>query len=147
MSAIWGQFTSAYLFQIAQEKSCDYLLIIYMKKFGDGWLEGTHAYHAIREKLRHPGRALDLKTKDLIGHLWVSLIIDRSECLVCFLFLHLINSFLHCFRKKTAQLLTNQNGEIFSCILLVMVLMWSLKVEQNRWRRANALSFPNLSRW
>jgi len=27
------------------------------------------AYHAIREKLRHPGRALDLKTKDLIGHL------------------------------------------------------------------------------
>ena len=35
--------------------------------------ERTHAYHAIREKLRHelrhPGRALDLKTKDLIGHL------------------------------------------------------------------------------
>ena len=25
--------TSAYLFQIAREKSCDYLLIIYMKKF------------------------------------------------------------------------------------------------------------------
>ena len=38
------------------------------------WLaEKTHVYHAIREKLRHqlrhPGRALDLKTKDLIGHL------------------------------------------------------------------------------
>ena len=30
------KFTSAYLFQIAQEKSCDYLLIIYMKKFRDG---------------------------------------------------------------------------------------------------------------
>ena len=29
-----------------------------------------------------------------------------------------INSFLHCFKKKTALLLTNQNGEIFSCILL-----------------------------
>ena len=30
-------------------------------------------YHAVREKLRHellyPGCALDLKTKDLIGHL------------------------------------------------------------------------------
>ena len=32
-----------------------------------------YAYYTIREKLRHelrhPGRALDLKTKDLIGHL------------------------------------------------------------------------------
>ena len=27
------KFTSAYLFQIAQDKSCDYLLIKYMKKF------------------------------------------------------------------------------------------------------------------
>ena len=27
------KFTSAYLFQIAREKSCDYLFIIYMKKF------------------------------------------------------------------------------------------------------------------
>jgi len=43
------KFTSAYLFQIAQEKSFDYLIIIYMKKFRDGWAEGTHAYHAIRE--------------------------------------------------------------------------------------------------
>ena len=71
----------------------------------------------LRHQLRHPGRVLDLKTKDLIGHLWVSLIIDQSECLVCFLFLHWINSLLHCL-KKTALVLTNQNGEIFSCILL-----------------------------
>ena len=28
--------------------------------------EETHVYDAIRGKLRHPGRALDLKTKDLI---------------------------------------------------------------------------------
>ena len=66
-------FTSAYLFQIAQEKSCDYLLIIYRKKFCNGKTEETHVYHAIREKLRHklrhPARALYLKTKDLIGHL------------------------------------------------------------------------------
>jgi len=44
--------------------------MIQRKQFPAG---GTHAYHAIREKLRHelrnPGRALDLKTKDLIGHL------------------------------------------------------------------------------
>ena len=44
-----------------------------MKKFRDGGAEGTHAYHAIKEKLphelHHPGRMLDLKTKDLIGRL------------------------------------------------------------------------------
>ena len=33
---VFEKFTSAYLFQIAQEKSCNYLLIIYMKKFRDG---------------------------------------------------------------------------------------------------------------
>ena len=71
---VFEKFTSAYLFQIAQEKSCDYLLIIYIKKFEMVKLtEETHVYHAIREKLRHqlrhPGRAVDLKTKDLIGHL------------------------------------------------------------------------------
>ena len=41
-----------------------------MKKFPNGKTEETHVYHAIREKLRHQlrhlGRALDLKTKDLI---------------------------------------------------------------------------------
>ena len=40
---VFEKFTSAYLFQIAQEKSCDYLLIIYMKKFRNGkteeWLD------------------------------------------------------------------------------------------------------------
>ena len=29
---VFEKFTSAYLFQIAREKSCDYLLIIYTKK-------------------------------------------------------------------------------------------------------------------
>ena len=61
----------------------------------------------LRHQLRHPGRALDLKAKDLIGHLWVSLIIDQSECLVCFLFLHWIK----CFKQKNNQTnSTNQNG-------------------------------------
>ena len=44
-----------------------------MKKFRNGKTEEMHVYQAIREKLRHrlrhPGRALDLKTKDFIGHL------------------------------------------------------------------------------
>ena len=70
---VFEKFTSPYLFQIAREKSCDYLLIIYMKKFGVGLAQETHMHHAIREKLRHqlchPGRALDFKAKDLIGHL------------------------------------------------------------------------------
>ena len=65
---------------------------MYMKKIRAGKTEEMHVYHSIREKLRHqlrhPGRALDLKIKDLIGHLSVSLIIDQSECLVCFFFLH-----------------------------------------------------------
>ena len=33
---VFEKFTSAYLFQIAHEKLCDYLLTIYMKKFRDG---------------------------------------------------------------------------------------------------------------
>ena len=47
------KFTSAYLFQIAREKSCDYLLITYMKKLLNSSAEEMHAYHAIREKLCH----------------------------------------------------------------------------------------------
>ena len=40
-----------------------------MKKFRDGYSEEMHKYHKIREKLHHPGCALDLKAKNLIGHL------------------------------------------------------------------------------
>ena len=103
-----------------------------MKKFRE--------YHVIREKLRHelrhPGRALDLKAKDLIGHLLVYLINDQSECLVCYLFLHWINSFFTV-EKKIALLLTNQNAEMFQCILLasepqpqVSRLKWQLQKGQ-----------------
>ena len=118
---VFEKFTSAYLFQISQEKSCDYLLIIYMKKFRAGWAEVKHMYHAIREKLchqlRHPGRVLDLKTKDLIGHLWVSQNIDQSECLVCFLFLHWINSFLHCLKKNCTGLNQSEWRNFFMYII------------------------------
>ena len=63
-----------------------------------------HAYHAIREKLRHPGRALDLKAKDLIGLLWVSFIIDQSEFLVCYLFFALNELSSALFKKNYTAL-------------------------------------------
>ena len=113
------------------------LIIIYMKKVWYAQVEETQAYHAIREKLRHPGCALDLKAKDLIGHLWVSLIIDQSERLVCYLFLHLSTVFnfnflpyfcLSALKKFqifvlfginiTALLSADQHREVFSCIFL-----------------------------
>ena len=50
--------------------------------------------------LRHPGRVLDLKTIDLTGYLWTSLFIDQWECLLYYLFLHSITSFLHCVKEK-----------------------------------------------
>ena len=114
---VFEKFTSAYFFQIAHEKSGDFLLIIHIKKFRDGWAEETHTYHAIRGKLchqlRHKGRTLDLKRKDLLGHLWVSLIIDQSECLLCFLLLHWINSLLHCFPKKNCTALNQSEWRNF----------------------------------
>ena len=58
-------------------------------------------------QLRHPRRALDLKAKDLIGHLWVSLIIEQPEHLVCYLFLHvsiIFNfNFLHLFHLSALK--------------------------------------------
>ena len=47
---VFEKFTSAYLFQIAQEKSCDYILTIYMKKC-------KIAYHNYAEAKRsHQGQ-------------------------------------------------------------------------------------------
>ena len=70
MRVQFGVFEKVLIYsKLHKKKSCDYLLIIYMKKFRDGLAEEMHAYHAIREKLRHPRRALDLKAKDLISHL------------------------------------------------------------------------------
>ena len=70
------------------------------EKIRDGWAEETYAYHAIGKKLRHPGRVLDLKTKDLIGYLWTSLFINQSECLLYYLVLHSTTSFLHCIKEN-----------------------------------------------
>ena len=52
------------------------------EKIQDGKAEEVHANHANREKLhhklRHPGHALDLKTKDLIGSDQTLLLISQS---------------------------------------------------------------------
>jgi len=46
------------------------------------------------------GERLIWKQKILLAVCEISLIIDQSECLVCYLFLHWINSFLHFLKKK-----------------------------------------------
>ena len=53
-----------------------------------------HGYHAITQKL--------------IGHLRLSLIIDQSESLVCYLFLHLITFLQVLCYLEIAFLLANQ---------------------------------------
>ena len=82
---VFEKFTRAYLFQIALE--------LY--------------------KLRHPLRALDLKAKVLIGHLWVSFIIDLLEYLDCYLFLRWVNSFLHCLQKNCTVLSQSESSNFF----------------------------------
>ena len=61
---VFEKFKSAYLFLIAREKSCDYLIIC-MKKFRDGQAEETHAYHAIRGRIQ--GARLIWKQKILLA--------------------------------------------------------------------------------
>ena len=90
---VFEKFISAYLFQIAREKSCDYLLIIYMIKFEMVRQKKTYAYHAIREKLRHKGRGLDLKTKDFIGADQTLLFISQTESRILIFNLHCIIHF------------------------------------------------------
>ena len=62
---------SAYLFQIALEKSCDYLSIIHMKKFEivkqKKRTRITESQKNCVIKFRHSRRMLNLKAKDLIG--------------------------------------------------------------------------------
>ena len=59
-----NKFASAHLFQISREKRCDYLLIIYMKRFEMVKQKKRTRIAQFREKLHnklhHPGRALDL---------------------------------------------------------------------------------------
>ena len=65
------KFTRAYLFQIAREKSCDYLLIICMKTFEMVKQEKrtriTQSGKNCVIKLRHPRRALNSKAVSTIA--------------------------------------------------------------------------------
>ena len=79
----------------------------------------------------------DIQGSHLISYLWVSFIIDQSECLICYFLcteltlfcteltlLHWINSLLHWINSLVHWItwkpfiLTNQNWVIFPCILL-----------------------------
>ena len=148
-SAIWGlseKFTSVYLFKIAREKSCDYLLIIiYMKRFRDGYAEEVHAYQAIREKLhhqlRHPGWRLIWKQKIWLAiceFLWsltnqnawfVTSFCTCQSFLIStlctnFVFLHSKNfKFLHCL-GLIDMLSANQHGEIFVMYIIRSETPW-----------------------
>ena len=64
---VFEKFISAYLFQIAREKSCDYLLIIYIIKFEMvRQKKPTRITQSGKNCAIQGARALDLKTKDFI---------------------------------------------------------------------------------
>ena len=69
--------------------------------------------------MRHPGRALDLKTKYLIGYLWTSLFIDQSECLLYHFFCIKLPLFCTVLRKNCTVLSQSESSD-FSSILLWM---------------------------
>ena len=54
---VFEKFTSAYLFQIAREKSCDYVLITYMKKYEIGFHNCAEAKRATSAKIIYSNRA------------------------------------------------------------------------------------------
>ena len=106
-----------------------------MKKLRDGWAEGTHAYHAIREKLRHELRqgvlliwkqkiwlaTCEFLFRDFpVNQFNFNFLHSISTFCTNFVFLHSKNfKFLHCL-GLIDMLSANQHGEIFSCILLVL---------------------------
>ena len=60
----------------------------------------------------------DIQGSHLIGYLWVSLIIDQSECLICYFLCTELTLF--CTElPENCNYLDNHNWVIFPCILLV----------------------------
>ena len=57
LNNLWSlkKFTSAYLFQIEREKSCDYLLMIFMKKLRDR--VNYERYRKLRAKMNYSNAA------------------------------------------------------------------------------------------
>ena len=95
---VFEKFTSAYLFQIARQKSCDYLLIIYVQKFQTNSCPSSCIFVTVFQ-----------------GTCQSFLI---STFYTDFVFLHSKNfKFLHCL-GLIDMLSANKNAEIFVCILL-----------------------------
>ena len=67
--------------------------------------------------MRHPGRALDLKTKDMIGYLRTSLFINQSECLLYYLFCIQLPLFCTVLRKNCTVLSQSESSNFFMYII------------------------------
>ena len=158
------KFTSAYLFQIAREKSFDYLLIIYIKKFlhADWWKNFEMVEQKERTRITQSGKNCAMnRAIQGVRLIWKQKIwLAICEFLFCdfpvnqfnFKFLHSISTFctnfvflrsknfkfLHCL-GLIDMLSANQHGEIFACILLQ-------KKQTNIYRALNT-SFFLLSTW
>ena len=129
---VFEKFRSVYFFQIAQEKSCDYLLIIYVKKFRDEQKKRTRITQSGKNcaiNCAIQGVRLIWKQKIWYGHLWVSLIIEQSERLVSFLFLFWINSFLHC-SKKNCSALNQSEWRIFFMYIIMEINLFRRLAER-----------------
>ena len=68
------KFASAYLFQIAREKLCDYLLVIYMKKFEKKRKKRTH--------INQSGKNCAIQGARLIWKEKIWLVLIKPDCLL-----------------------------------------------------------------
>ena len=102
---VFEKFTSAHLFQIAQEKSCDYLLITYTNEKISRCLSSRNAhdlyqYHEIRKNyaINCAIQGMRLISKQKI---WLAICeflwsLTNQNAWFCFLFLHCFKKKLHC---------------------------------------------------
>ena len=130
---VFEKFTSAYLFQIAREKSCDYLLLITYR-----WLSRRNAPVScnlgnLRHQLHHPGHALDLKA-NLIGPDQTLLFISQSKSRISMCNLHCITLFalvlhfsalvldiLHSFLRQS------EHSNFAMSIIIIIITIYNLQ--------------------
>ena len=78
------------------------------------WRKKTYSKRRplFRSQIFSVAKCCDIQGSHLIGYLWVSLIIDQSECLVCYFLCTELTLF--CIKlPENAFILTNQNWVIF----------------------------------
>ena len=78
------------------------------------WRKKTYSKRRplFRSQIFRVAKCCDIQGSHLIGYLWVSLIIDQSECLVCYFLCTELTLF--CIKSpENAFILTNQNWVIF----------------------------------